>query len=153
MRLTPTIYPPIRQPELQRKRFGSGPTAAADGSAGLGNSIQTLDLYGRLGATGCADTTTEVGITSTPVIQLTSNVAPKQGVIFVVAKSLTNGQVNNTLFALRLADGKPLGPGVQIQGTVTGPNGTITYDGLHEFNRPALLLDQEHPLRGVCGPL
>jgi hypothetical protein len=119
-----------------------GPTAAADGSAGLGNSIQTLDLYGRLGATGCADTTTEVGITSTPVIQLTSSAAPRQGVIFVVAKSLANGQANNTLFALSLADGKPLGPGVQIQGTVTGPNGPITYDALHEFNRPALLLDQ-----------
>src|SRR5215831_12088641 len=56
-----------------------GPAAGSDGSPGLGTSIQTQDLYGRLGATGCNDTTTEVGITSTPVIQLTQANAPKQG--------------------------------------------------------------------------
>lgn len=119
-----------------------GPDAAPDGSPGLGTSIQTLDLYGRLGANGCTDTTTEVGVTSTPVIRLTQTAAPKQGIIFLVAKSVNGPAVTNNLYALNLADGKPLSAGTPIQGTVMGPNGPITFDALGEFNRPALLLDQ-----------
>lgn len=126
----------------QKALWQRGPDTAPDGSPGLGTSIQTLDLYGRLGVNGCADTTTEVGITSTPVIQLAQATAPKRGVIFVVAKSVDGAAVTNNLFALNLADGKPLGPGTPIQATIMGPNGTIAFDSLHEFNRPALLLDQ-----------
>lgn len=119
-----------------------GPNASSDGSAGLGSSVASEDIYGKIGANGCADLTTEVGITSTPVIKLTQNTAPRQGAIFVVAKSMTGGRFTYTLFSLNLADGKPIGNGVPIEGTVPAPNGTISFDPLIQLNRPALLLEQ-----------
>src|SRR5438552_6595225 len=56
-----------------------GPDAAPapDSSPGLGVSVQSEDVYRGIGANGCADLTTEVGITGTPVIKLTQNTAPK----------------------------------------------------------------------------
>jgi hypothetical protein len=122
-----------------------GPDAAPapDSSPGLGESVQSADVYTRIGANFCADLTTEVGITGTPVIKLTQNTAPKEGVIFVAAKSMSGTQFTYTLFALSLADGKPLNSGVPIEGKVSGPNGTmISFDPLFQLNRPALLLDQ-----------
>ena len=47
------------------------------------------------------------------------------------------------MFALNLADGKPLSGGVAIEGTASGPSGTLTFDPRIQLNRPALLLDQD----------
>ena len=112
------------------------------GSPGLGTSVDSLTLSRQLGeGTGCVDLTTEIGITSTPAIELTQTTSPKQGVIFVASKSLTGTQYSYTLVSLNLADGKPLGSGVTIEGSVPGPTGTISFDAFHQLNRPALLLD------------
>jgi hypothetical protein len=112
------------------------------GSAGLGSPVDSLTLSRQLGqGTGCVDLTTEIGITSTPAIKLTQTTPTKQGVIFVASKSLAGTQYSYTLVALNLADGKPLGSGVSIEATVSGPKGVITFDPFHQLNRPALLLD------------
>ncbi len=140
-----------------------GPDANPDGSPGLGSQIESdgMFLKDRITMSGdnpdagcftmadgkcfvvCTDLTTEVGITSTPVIKITNSASPKQGVIFVVSKSFQGNKVTYTLFALNLADGRLLGQGVRISGTVSGPNGTITFDPLIQLNRPALLLDHD----------
>jgi hypothetical protein len=120
-----------------------GPDASPDGSPGLGPSADAEDINGRIGAGGCGDLTPEVGITGTPAIKLTQATAPKQGVIFVAAKSAAAGQFTYTLFGLNLADGKPVGTGVRIEGSIPGPNGPITFNPLFQLNRPALLLDND----------
>ncbi len=99
----------------------------------------------------CVDMTTEIGITSTPVVALTKNSPPKEGVIFVVAKSLQTPGNNYSynLFALNLADGKPLGAPTLIEGEVKGkgkgaigPAGDtkIRFEAKIHLNRPGLLL-------------
>ena len=123
--------------ESAKALWHTGPT----GPNGLGESVDSLELSGKIGAGNCTDLTTEIGITGTPVIKLTHETAPKEGVIFVVAKSKSGTQFNNKLFALNLADGQPLGDGMPIEGSVAGPNGMITFDPLFQLNRPALLLD------------
>jgi len=112
------------------------------GSTGLANPVDSLALSRQLGqGAGCVDLTTEIGITSTPAIKLTQTTPTKQGVIFVASKSLTGNQYSYTLVALNLSDGKPLGSGALIEGSVPGPNGTISFDPFHQLNRPAMLLD------------
>lgn len=128
--------------ESQKALWKRGPKASSDGSHGLGDSVESDDIYGRIGANGCADLTTEVGITSTPVIKLTRQTPPKEGVIFLAAKSKRGTQFTYTLFALDLADGKPFGGGVPIEGEIVAGNETIAFDPLFQLNRPALLLDQ-----------
>src|SRR5262245_33698740 len=113
-----------------------------DGPQGLGTAVDSLDLSQQIGAGNCTDITTEIGITSTPVIRITPATNPKEGVIFVAAKSKSGTQFFYKLFALNLADGKPLGNGVPIEGSVVGPSGMIQFDPLRQLNRPALLLDQ-----------
>src|SRR5439155_27114065 len=94
------------------------------GPQGLGNPVDSLDLFQntplpfKLRGFNCTDLTTEVGITSTPVIKLTHETAPKEGVIFVVAKSSNGTEFTYKLFALNLADGKPLSAGTPIEGQV-----------------------------------
>ena len=110
----------------------------------LGNAAASLKLYTAIGNVKCADLTTEVGITSTPAVQLTSTTAPKQGVIFVAAKSEKGGNYFYQLFALKLANGAKLGA-VPIQGDVAGDgvgtqNGRVAFQPLYQLNRPALLL-------------
>jgi len=111
----------------------------------LGTPIPSDDVYARIGAQGCADITTEVGITSTPHIVLTKTATPKEGVIFVVAKSQvgTNPPLKYVykLFALQLSDGTALGTGVTIAGQVTGPHGAIVFNPDIQLNRPGLLVD------------
>jgi hypothetical protein len=116
----------------------------------LGTPVQTTDLSRRIFPGGfCADLTTEIGITSTPAIALTKQTPPKEGVIFVVAKSIKNNNFAYKLFALNLADGKPLRE-VLIEGEVkgtgfgstgTGANAKVRFDPLIQLNRPALLLE------------
>jgi len=122
----------------------SGESAKAlwhTGPATLGNAVDSPELSQKIGAGNCLDLTTEIGITGTPVIQLTSAAPPKPGVIFLAAKSKAGAQFVYQLFALNLADGTPMGAAVNIEGSVNSPNGTITFDALLHLNRPALLLD------------
>jgi hypothetical protein len=116
------------------------------GSDVLGEHVESIDLANDIGAPGCVDLTTEVGITSTPTIKVTKATAPKEGVVFVVAKSKSAaGIYSYTLFALGLANGQKIGSTV-IQGEVSGAGvgsnaGKISFDPKFELNRPALLLN------------
>jgi hypothetical protein len=110
----------------------------------LGAPIPSDELYANIGAPGCSDITTEVGITSTPFIALTKKDSPKEGAIFVVAKSkIAGGNYVYKLFALGLSDGHPLGDpqGTTIAGQVHPPGGAISFDPKIELNRSALLVD------------
>jgi hypothetical protein len=109
----------------------------------LGEHIESDELAVKIGAQNCQDLTTEVGITSTPYIVLTKKDSPKEGVIFVAAKSKSGNTFVYKMFALSLADGKPLGnsQGVAIQGQVPTVGGTISFDPVVQLNRPALLVD------------
>lgn len=87
----------------------------------------------------------EVGITGTPVID------PTTGTLFVVAftKEVTGGNTTfvQRLHALDLATGaEKLGGPVVIQATAPGSGqggdgATVTFDALHQNQRPGLLLD------------
>lgn len=115
----------------------------------LGTSIASQQLYHDIQAGGCSDITTQIGITSTPVIQITSQSTPKTGVIFVAAKSISGGKYAYNLFALSLADGTTLGKiaiggvvkGVGHGSTGSGTNKTIQFNPMLQLNRPALLLN------------
>src|SRR5260221_5536896 len=79
----------------------------------------------------CEDLVPQVGITSTPVIDLVSNT------MFVEAKSKENGGFVHRLHALDITTGNEKSPGpTVITATVNG----ITFDPLHQLNRPGLLL-------------
>jgi hypothetical protein len=125
--------------ESQKALWYTGPT----GPQGLGQSIPSTDLAKSLGVGACNDLTTEIGITSTPVIKLTQATAPKEGVVFVAVKSTSGTQISYKLFSLNLSDGTQNGAGVPIEGQVPSANGTVTFDPLFHLNRPALLLDQD----------
>lgn len=89
---------------------------------------------------GCGDLIPQIGITSTPVIDLAS------GTIYVEAKSKENGAFVHRLHALNILTGAEKAPGpVVITATVKGrgdgsSNGSLTFDALHQNNRPGLLL-------------
>lgn len=84
----------------------------------------------------------EVGITSTPVIDLTSQT------IYVVAKSknTTDGSYHQKLHALNLSTGQDKsGSPVEITASVPGTgvgsvDGKVIFDPLYHLNRPGLLL-------------
>ena len=88
---------------------------------------------------GCTDLVPQVGITSTPVID------PSTGTMYLEAKSEENGAFIHRLHALDITTGAEKAPGpVVITGTVSGTGdgssgGTVTFDGLHQLNRPGLL--------------
>jgi PKD repeat protein len=88
----------------------------------------------------CGNLGPEVGITATPVIDLTG------GTIYIGAKTKESGNYFHKLHALDLFTGheKFGGPAV-VQGFVLGTgdgsvSGTNTFNALHENNRPGLLL-------------
>ncbi len=88
---------------------------------------------------GCTDLQPQIGISSTPVIDTASST------IYVEAKS-TNGSIYiHRLHALSLTTGAEKSPGpVVITATVKGTgdgssNGSLTFDSLHQHNRPGLL--------------
>jgi hypothetical protein len=89
--------------------------------------------------TGC-DEMPQVGITSTPVIDPTSNT------IYVEAKSTNGVNYFHRLHALDLLTGNEKTPGpVVIAGAVSGTgdgssNGQLSFDNLYQLNRPGLLL-------------
>jgi hypothetical protein len=111
----------------------------------LGSHLESQELSQKLGMGpgGCVDITTEIGITSTPAIQITKTTAPKEGVVYVVAKSKdASGAVVQKLFSLSLADGTALGQ-IPITGFVNGVGNTkIVFDPFLELNRPGLLVDK-----------
>ena len=116
----------------------------------LGTPVPSTEISNAIGEgdAGCTDLTTEVGITSTPVIHLTKSSSPKEGIVFVVGKSKIGTAHRYRLFALNLADGAIVGQ-IQIQGEVpgagvgavgAGANKKIVFDPKIQLNRPALLL-------------
>jgi hypothetical protein len=92
----------------------------------------------------CTDLQPQIGITSTPVIDLASNT------IYVEAKSTNGSSYFHRLHALNLSTGAEKSPGpIQIAATVAGTgdgssNGQLVFDSatmsLHQQARPGLLL-------------
>jgi hypothetical protein len=93
----------------------------------LGTHIESLLLYQDIGKPTCTDTTTEVGITATSVIKITKSTSPREGVVFVTAKSKAGNKYAYKLFALSLADGSKIGE-LALAGEVpgTGKGSTVT---------------------------
>jgi hypothetical protein len=89
---------------------------------------------------GCTDMQPYIGISSTPVID------PSSGTIYVEAKSAKGSTYIHRLHALDLASGSEKGPGPVVitavaDGTGDGSQGgKLTFDSLHQLNRPGLLL-------------
>ena len=126
----------------------------------FGKSVPSTTLSQDLGhgQGGCVDLTTEIGITSTPAILLTNAAAPKEGVIFVVAKSLDAGhKYSFKLHALNLFDGTPMGSPITIAAEVDGtgigatPGGKIVFTPMIQHQRPALLVDGTTLYVCFCG--
>ncbi|MDQ2844616.1 MAG: PQQ-binding-like beta-propeller repeat protein [Acidobacteriota bacterium] len=86
-------------------------------------------------APGQANISPQYGVTSTPVIDPSSNT------MYVVASSKENGSFIHRLHAIDITTGneRPQGPTV-ISGSVTGKNGIVRFDPFYAFNRPGLLL-------------
>jgi hypothetical protein len=116
----------------------------------LGEHIESRELYARIGAPACGDLTTKIGITGTPSIQISSKEGePKEGTVFVAAKSKRGSGYVYKLFALNLSTGEQIAA-VDIRGEVagtgigsasTGQNKVISFDPMYELNRAALLLN------------
>jgi PQQ-like domain len=88
---------------------------------------------------GCGQVSPIIGITSTPVIDLS---AGTHGEIFLVAMSLDNGgNYHQRLHALDLTTGAEIsGSPVTVQATFPTTNGTTTFDPKQYKERAALLL-------------
>lgn len=92
----------------------------------------------------CKDIAPEIGITSTPVIDLTTKT------IYLVTKSKEKGSFVQRLHALDLGThAEKFGGPVVIAATVKGNgigsrNGQITFNPLRQLNRPGLLLQNGH---------
>jgi hypothetical protein len=103
-----------------------------------GNGITTISDNDLM---GCGAIAPEVGITSTPVIDVTTNT------IYVLAETKENGQFFHRLHALDITTGaEKLGGPVTIQATYPGTGeggsgGIITFDPVQHLNRPGLLLN------------
>ncbi len=89
----------------------------------------------------CDNLVPEIGITSTPVIDLSNNT------LYVVAETKENGSYFQRLHALDLTSGaEKFGGPVVIAATYPGSGdgssgGILTFDPLQELNRPGLLLN------------
>ena len=90
---------------------------------------------------GCGGTTTwtEIGVTSTPVID------PVAGTLYVVAKTYENSQYVNRLHALQVTTGlERQGSPIVIGASYELGGKTYTFGDKMQVNRPALLLDKGH---------
>lgn len=96
--------------------------------------ISSSDLH-------CSNIQPEIGITGTPVIDLSSNT------LYVVAATKENGSYFQRLHALNITTGQEQpGSPVVIAGTVKGTgagsqNGKVTFDPFQQLQRPGLLLE------------
>ena len=102
----------------------------------LGSGETTSDDH------GCGQVTPEIGVTSTPVIDLT---AGSHGAIFVVAMSKNGGTYFQRLHALDLTTGLDLTTPATVQAKFpgTGDNssgGSVVFDPAQYKERPGLLL-------------
>src|SRR5271165_865598 len=93
---------------------------------------------------GCSQVTPEIGITSTPVIDLT---AGPHGTLYAVAMSKdSSGAYHQRLHALDLTTGaEQFGAPIEVQATFPGngdnsSNGTVVFDPKQYKSRPGLLL-------------
>ena len=92
----------------------------------------------------CTNLKTEIGITSTPVID------PETGTIYLVAETKENGIYRQRLHAIDIVTkAEKFGGPVVIAATVNGTGdgstgGKISFDPLREQNRPGLLLQNGH---------
>jgi hypothetical protein len=117
----------------------AGPTGGVLWQVSLGNSASTPGDFGnRYGP--YSDIEPEVGITSTPVIDLNS------GTIYLDAFTSEGGEYFHRIHALNLATGaeQPHSP-VVIQASVPGrgvdsANGIVTFRAMQQLQRPALTL-------------
>ncbi len=88
----------------------------------------------------CSDLIPEIGITSTPVID------PVAGTLYTVAKTQEGSKIVQRLHALDITTGLERGNSpVEIKGSVKGNgagsvNGVLSFDPLHQAQRPGLLL-------------
>lgn len=110
----------------------------------LGPSVSSATLSEDIKKGICTDLTPDIGITGTPVIQITKESSPREGVVYVAAKSKDEAGYHYTLFALRLSDGSEIGR-KEIKGEVKGTgqgssNGKVRFDPMLQLNRPGLLL-------------
>jgi hypothetical protein len=97
----------------------------AHGAASGATTVNISDIG------NCGNITPQIGITSTPVIDLS------RSALYVEAKSKENGTFVQRLHALNLASGNEQFPGpVAINGSSQG----ASFDPLHHLNRPGLLL-------------
>ena len=94
---------------------------------------------------GCGQVSPIIGITSTPVIDLS---AGTHGKIFLVAMSLdNNGNYHQRLHALDLTTGTEIsGSPVNVQATFPTTSGTTTFDPKQYKERAALLLSERGDL-------
>jgi len=92
----------------------------------------------------CGDLVPEIGITSTPVIDPSSNT------LYLLAKTKENGSYFQRLHAIDVVTGaEKFGGPVAISATVNGTGdgnvgGKVSFDPLREHNRPGLLLENGH---------
>lgn len=92
------------------------------------------------GDVNCGDLVPEIGITSTPVIDLNSQT------MYLIAKTKENGSFFQRLHAIDITTGaeRPNSPVVikaSVRGTGDGShNGVVSFDPLREAQRPGLLL-------------
>ena len=108
-----------------------------DTAHGAAAGATTVNIRANLDES-CTDLIPQVGITSTPVID------PSTNTMYVEATSEENSQFIHRLHAIDITTGAEKAPGpVSVTATVpgTGDGGsTVSLDGLHHLNRPGLLL-------------
>jgi hypothetical protein len=108
-----------------------------DTAHGAAVGATTVDSWGTL---DCGDLVPQIGITGTPTID------PSTNTMFVEAKSEENGNYVHRLHALDITTGAEKAPGpVVVTASVRGSGdgstaGQIYFDGLHQMERPGLLL-------------
>ncbi len=111
--------------------------STAHGAASGATTVPSTDV-------STADIHPEIGISSTPVIDINT------GTIFVVAKSKENGKYIQRLHALSIVDGSersgsPVSISASVPGTGSGSSGgTLSLSTLWQLNRPALGLFNGH---------
>ena len=110
-----------------------------DTNHGAAAGATTVNIQNAL-ASSCTDLIPQVGITSTPAID------PSTNTMYVETKSQEAGNFVHRLHAIDITTGNEKAPGpINVTGSVLGTgdgssNGILNFDGLRELNRPGVLL-------------